>query len=86
MISDQEKARIIAVLGKHYSRKIIPVLTKKGILNDKYEQFSPGSIRLFVNGERENLRVEIEILKLVAKTEETKKKTAQLRKTLTAKK
>lgn len=86
MFSKKEKQRIIATLGKHYSGKIIPVLTKKGILNDKGEPFSAPAIRLFVGGQRENNTVEVEILRLVAKTERKAKKQAELRKQLTAKK
>lgn len=86
MITEKEKKRIIEVLGKHYSNKIIEYLQTKGIVNAKGQAFSQTSIRQIVNGfDGNNKPVELEILKLVDKTERTDQKNAERRKRYIAK-
>lgn len=66
MITKTEKKLIVATLGKQYSGKVIEHLDKRKIYNAKGGSFSAPSIRMIVSG-TENLKVESEILKLVAK-------------------
>ena len=65
MITNNQKETIIATLGKHYSKVIIPHLTKLEIFNSHAEPFSKPSIRKIVNGDQDNKIVENEILELV---------------------
>lgn len=66
MITKTEKKLIVATLGKQYSGKVIEHLEKRKIYNSKGGSFSASGIRNIVSG-IENLKVENEILKLVAK-------------------
>lgn len=86
MLTFLEQKRVIKVLGKHYSGKIIPHLTKKGILNYDNNEFSAVSIRQIVTRDRENLSAELEIMQLVVDTELANKNMIAKRKQLTAKK
>lgn len=72
MITPQEKSRIIAMLGKQYSKSILQHFAKLQITNADGREYSNASIRMFVCGERENLPVELAILKLVKTTERKK--------------
>jgi hypothetical protein len=86
MITQKEKARIITVLGKQYSKPILAQLQKLQITNADGGMYSNESIRQFVCGNRENLTIELEILRLVKKTE-TKNAALQIvRKKLISKK
>lgn len=66
MINSDEKKAIIAVLGRHASRKIIPYLNSIKCFNIKGKSFSPKSIQDVLNGITENKEAELNILKLVA--------------------
>ena len=79
MITKKEKEKIIAVLGKQFSRAIIPHLTKKKIFNADGNEFSPASIQNILSGNQTNEAVEMEIAKLVARVKRQKEK-AQERK------
>jgi hypothetical protein len=74
MITEKQKETIIEVLGKQFSRLIIPHLTKKKIFNAGGNEFSPASIQKIVSGKQPNEKVELEIAKLVAKVKTQKKK------------
>jgi hypothetical protein len=74
MITEKQKQKIIEVLGKQFSRAIIPHLKKKNILNAKGHEFSPCSIQKIVSGKQPSEAVELEIAKLVAKVKIQKKK------------
>lgn len=74
MITEKQKERIIEVLGKQFSRLIIPHLTKKKIFNADGHEFSPASIQKIVSGKQPNEAVELEIAKLVAKVKTQKNK------------
>lgn len=65
MIKPLEKEIIVKYLGKQPSKKIIPILNKKRILNARGRSFSPKSIQDIINGKTENLRVETQIIKIV---------------------
>jgi len=73
MITATDKKTLIAMLGAHYSKEIIPYLTNKGILNRDGAPYSPSSIQNIVRGERENEAVEVEILNLIAEKQQVKK-------------
>lgn len=85
MITEEEQKRVIDVLGKHYSGKIIAHLNKKEIVNTDGNAFSPESIRLFVGGHRENETVEFAILQFVNTTEKANQRKAERRQKLTSK-
>lgn len=68
MIKDTEKEKIIAVLGKQYSLKIIQQLEKKGIKPLRATVFTTKIIQNIINGHLEHEQVEIEILKLTKAT------------------
>jgi hypothetical protein len=74
MISETQKEKIIEVIGKQYSPKIILHLTKKKIFNADGHKFSPASIQKIVSGKQPNETVELEIAKCVAKIKNQKKK------------
>jgi hypothetical protein len=74
MINEKEKEKIIEILGKQFSRTIIPHLTKKKIFNANGHEFSPASIQKIVSGKQPNEAVELEIAKLVAKVKTQKNK------------
>lgn len=63
MIKKSQKNKIVKAFGKNYSNSLISILTKSKIFNKKGEPFSQDSIRRFVNGDRENERLEKRILK-----------------------
>ena len=86
MLTHLENKKVIKILGKKYSSKIIPHLAKKNIVNSDGNEYAAGSIQKIVNRERENLSVEIAILQLVKATEIQLQKVAEKRKLLTAKK
>lgn len=69
MINTRLKKKIIATLGNHYCKKVIPFLTANGVLNQKGEPYKNSSIHNIVNGDRENIEVENKILNLVQITE-----------------
>lgn len=79
MINATQSKAIKKVLGKQYSRAIIRHLNKKQIYNAKNESFKPDSIQKIVSG-TENLTVEREIFKLVAKVKKELAIDVQLRK------
>lgn len=85
MFSEKEQKRTIEVLGKHYSNSVIEYLQTKKILNAKGKPFSQSSIRLVVNRVTENKMLELEILKLVDKTERSNITIANRRKKYIAK-
>lgn len=68
-MTEQEIIYIKKVLGNHYSMKIINHLNKAGLYNANGEPYSGNSIRKVVNGYQPNPELELEILKIVAKTE-----------------
>jgi len=74
MITATVKKKITSTLGKQYSRAIIARLVENEIFNENNEPYSPASIQMIVNGQRENLDVELEILALVSETLAFKKK------------
>lgn len=83
MILPQEKEYIIAVLGLHYSPKILKHFEEKEIRNSKNEPFSNNSIRQIVNGEQQNLEVEYDIMCFVeAEQKRIKKMLSKRSKTL----
>lgn len=86
MITNKENARIISVLGKQYSNPIAAHLQKLKIINADGGNYSNESIRQFVNGNRENVVVEMQILKLVNTTERKKVTLQKTRKSLISKK
>lgn len=86
MITKKENARIISVLGKQYSKPIAAHLQKLKITNADGGNYSNESIRQFVNGNRENVVVEMQILKLVNTTERKKVTLQKTRKSLISKK
>lgn len=61
MIKTMQKRRIIKAFGRQYSPGVIKVLTKAKILNANGMPYSSESIRQFVNGLRENEKVERKI-------------------------
>jgi hypothetical protein len=73
MITDQERTILIETLGKQYSAKVSLHLQKMKINNSIGEDFTRQSIRTFVNGMRENEKVEFAIMQLVNKTVKAKK-------------
>ena len=64
MITATDKKTIIKHFGNKYSRKIIPILTEKGITNSKGLPYSPRSLQHIVNG-LENLEVEKAIFRII---------------------
>jgi hypothetical protein len=74
MITEKQKETIIEILGKQFSKLIIPHLSKKKILNANGHEFSPASIQKIVSGKQPNEAVELEIAKLVAKVKKQKNK------------
>jgi hypothetical protein len=73
MISTLEKNTYIKHLGKHYSVAIISDLDKKGIKPPIAEKWSKDLIQRIMNGNLENLEVEVAIIELVEKTEAAKR-------------
>lgn len=71
MIKPRQKNKIIRAFGKQYSTPLIAILNRANIKNRNGSPFSPESVRQFVGGKRENLRVEKKILA------ETEKKLAK---------
>ena len=74
MITATLKKKIIATLGKHYSKKIIPYLVKKEVFNREGLPYKPSSIQNIVTGQRENDIVELHILNLLSETQLQQKK------------
>lgn len=81
MITKTEKKLIVATLGKQYSTKVIEHLNKRKVFNARGGSFSAPGIRNIVSG-TENLRVETEILKLVAKEKTRIEREKQRRKNI----
>jgi len=81
MITKTEKKLIVATLGKQYSSKVIAHLDNRKIFNARGGSFSAPSIRMIVSG-TENLKVETEILKLVAKEKARIEREKQRRKNI----
>ncbi len=73
MISAEEKQRIVAAFGENYTPGIIAKLTAKGLRNKFGNPYGSSAIRQLVNGIRQNIQLEIEILRLI-KDEELKNK------------
>jgi hypothetical protein len=73
MITEKERTLLIATLGKQYSAKVQLHLQKLKIKNAIGKDYSTQGIRVFVNGMRENEKVEIAIMQLVNKTIKAKK-------------
>lgn len=65
MITIIEKKQIIDVLGKHYSKKIIPYLEKLTIKPERSEVFTTKIIQQIINGYTENETVERVIFSMV---------------------
>lgn len=63
MIKPQEKKLIIKAFGLRYSGAVSKLLIKAGLKNADDGNYSKASIRLFVGGKRENINVELVILK-----------------------
>jgi hypothetical protein len=87
MIKSREKAKIIKVLGKQYSGKILKEFTRKGIVNEKGNSYQASDVRKIVNADEsmKNEALEIIILQLVKTTEKKQIKNAEMRKNLTKK-
>jgi hypothetical protein len=77
MITETFKDIITRVLGVQYSNKIINHLEEKGIRNSDGRPFSNESIRLFVNGYRDNREVESAIVELVEKESQAAKQLSE---------
>lgn len=75
MITDIQKCKIIEVIGKQYSPKIIAHLIKMKIFNSDGHNYSKSSIQKIVSGKQPNDIVELEIAKLVAKVKKQREKT-----------
>jgi hypothetical protein len=82
MITDKERTLLIETLGKQYSAKVSQHLQKLKIKNAIGKDYTTHSIRIFVNGIRENEKVEIAIMQLVNKTIKAKKIMQKKRKKL----
>ncbi len=82
MITDKERTLLIETLGKQYSAKVALHLQKLKIKNAIGKDYTTDSIRIFVNGMRENEKVEIAIMQLVNKTIKAKKVMEKKRKKL----
>lgn len=67
MIKKSQKNKIVKAFGRNYSNPVIEILNKSKIFNKKGEPFSQDSIRRFVNGDRENERLEKRIMKAAEK-------------------
>jgi hypothetical protein len=80
MISAQEKESYVKHLTKHYSVAIIAELNKKEIKPPIASAWSKDLIQRIMNGQIENLEVEIAIIELVEKTEAAKIKLAKRKK------
>lgn len=65
MITIIEKKEIIEVIGKHYSKKIIPYLEKLGHKPERSETFTTKIIQQIINGYTENETVERVIFSMV---------------------
>lgn len=65
MITIIEKKEIIEVIGKHYSKKIIPYLEKLCIKPERSEFFTTKIIQQIINGYTENETVERVIFSMV---------------------
>lgn len=72
MITTEDKNTIVKYLGKQYSRKILPELSRLELFNQKGKPFSTRSINGIVNGETENLGIENIIFKLVHKVKKSR--------------
>jgi hypothetical protein len=68
MITEKERTLLIKTLGKQYSAIVEQHLQKLKIKNTIGKDYTKQSIRIFVNGMRENEKVEIAIMQLVNKT------------------
>jgi len=75
MIHKADKKVIVAVLGKQYTAAILEEFERKKIYNSEGMPYQPPGIRNFVNGDRENPRVEKAIIEFVIKTKARKAKT-----------
>ena len=73
MITEKERTLLINTLGKQYSAQVAKHLQKLKIKNAIGKDYTKQSIRIFVNGRRENEKVEIAIMQLVNKTIKVKK-------------
>lgn len=85
MITATEKKLVIKTWGKQYTSGILQGFAKLHIKNANGNDFSPNSISLLVCGHRENVALEIEIMKLVNKTIKAKKVLQEKRKKLSKK-
>jgi len=85
MITAKEKARIIKVLGKHYTKSILIEFEKKQIFNTNLQPFISANIRKLIAGTWNKTLLETEILKFVKKTENNQKRQAEARKKLSLK-
>ncbi|EHO05368.1 hypothetical protein HMPREF9714_03306 [Myroides odoratimimus CCUG 12901] len=64
MINEKLSIRIKSILGHRYTPKIQTHLTNNKVFNAQGNPFSDGYVRQIVNGIKEDLRIEEEILKL----------------------
>ena len=74
MIFPNEKEKIIEVLGKQWSRKILPYLKSKKVKNAKGQFYSSKSIENIMNAKADNYDVEKNIIELVKEEQEKQKK------------
>ena len=65
MITPAQKEKIVEVLGKHYSRKILVHLMLNDLKTRSGRNFRPLYIRQLIGGFEENLIIEDEIFELV---------------------
>lgn len=82
MLTITEQAKIISVLGKHYSGPILREFDRLGIRQKSGGAYQAGSIRKFVTRKQSDLEVELAIMKFVKRTEKKKAATVAKRKDL----
>lgn len=75
MIRPSDKKIINATFGSHYSKPIAEHLEAKGFKNSKNEPYSRESVKQFVNGDVENIPVEVAIINFTVKTKVSKNRT-----------
>ena len=79
MIQEAQKQIIIETFGPVYTPPLIDRLTKNKIYNSKGRPFSQSSIRMIVCGNKPNIAIEKEIMKItIAEKQEQKQLKEQL--------
>lgn len=79
MILKRQKARIIKIIGKHYSAPILEFLKKKNITTKRGTPYTSSYIRMVICGIEENRVIENAVLEL-CKQEIDKKRALELSK------